>query len=154
MVAYLGLSFISLMIAPQFLALSRQLRIAPGFALSTLLSIRAGYPVWGVAVPLLILTLAGLLYLGRLPTGWFARSKRNSLNGRTSQGLQATELAAWELAGQRQTAQTGAAWVLFGGVLVLGIALCVFGPLLELLYSVAVPIGLCLQLDFFSVSGV
>lgn len=152
-VSYFGLSFISLMIAPRFLALSRQLHVAPGFALSTLLSIRAAYPVWGVVVPLLILTLAGCLYLCHLPTRWFTRSKPIPVDGKTSQNLHATESAAWEFDNQRQPAQPSAAWVLLGGVLVLGIALCVFGPLLELLYSVATPVGLCLPLDFLTASG-
>ncbi len=152
-VSYLGLTFISLGIAPQFLSLSRQLHVAPGFALATLLSIRAGYPIWGVAIPLLILTLASLLYFGRLPTRWFTHSKRNSLERKLSQSRYAPEFVAWEMAGQRQPVRTGAAWVIAGGVLVLGIALCVFGPLLELLYSVAAPVGLWLPFNLPTASG-
>ena len=157
-VSYFGLTFISLGIAPQFLALSRQLHVAPGFALSTLLSIRAGFPIWGAVVPLLILTSASALYLFHLPTRWFTRSKRMPVDrmpaGRkTSQSQHATSFTAWGFDDQRQPTQPGAAWVLLGGVLVLGIALCVFGPLIELLYSVALPLGLYLPLEFLPARG-
>lgn len=152
-VSYFGLSFISQAIAPQFLALSRQLRVEPGFALSTLLNIRAAYPIWGVVVPLVILTLTGSLYLCRLPMRWFTRSTQTTLNGKSSQLVHAAEFAAWEFDNRRQPVQPSAAWVLLGGVLVLGIALCVFGPLIELLYSVAAPLGLCLPPDFVTASG-
>lgn len=152
-VSYFGLTFISLVIAPQFLVLSRQMHIEPGFALSTLLSIRAGFPIWGVVVPLLIFTLTCALYLFRLPTRWFTRSMRMPVDGKVSPSLHATEFATWEFDNQRQPVQPSAAWVLLGGVLVLGIALCVFGPLIELLYSVAAPIGLCLPLDFLTARG-
>ena len=152
-VSYFSLAFISLVIAPQFLALSRQLQTTPGFALSTLLSIRAAYPVWGVGVPLLILTLAGILYLCHLPTRWFTRSKQWPVDGKMPLSLHTNEFEVWEFDNQRPPTQPGAAWVLLGGVLVLGIALCVFGPLIELLYSVALPLGLCLPLGFLTASG-
>ncbi|MCC7333718.1 MAG: hypothetical protein IT422_01390 [Pirellulaceae bacterium] len=157
-VSYIGLTFISLGIAPQFLALSRQLHVAPGFALSTLLSIRAGFPIWGVVVPLLILTSVCALYLFHLPTRWFTRSKRMPVDRmpvdrKTSPSQHATNFTTWGFDDQHRPTQPGAAWVLLGGVLVLGIALCVFGPLIELLYSVALPLGLCLPLGFLTASG-
>ncbi|MEO8270544.1 MAG: hypothetical protein ABI557_12545 [Aureliella sp.] len=152
-VSYFGLTFISLAVAPQFLALSRQLHVAPGFALTTLLNIRAGFPVWGLVVPVLIMTLAGLLYLCRLPTRWFTRSKQLTVNRQSSRSLHSRKDVAWGFDYQPQPMQTSAAWVLLGGVLVLGIALCVFGPLIELLYSVAAPIGLCFPFNFLTASG-
>lgn len=152
-VSYLGLSFISQAIAPLFLALSRQMHVEPGLALSTLLNIRAAYPVWGVGVPLLVLALTWALYVCRLPAGWFTRPSQRSLSENYSQSVAAAEFAILEYDDQRQPVQPSAGWVLLGGVLVLGIALCVFGPLVELLYSVAAPLGLCWPVYFLIASG-
>ena len=146
--AYVGLAYISLGVAPQFLVLSRQLRVAPGIALSVVLSIRESFPIWGTLVPILIVTLAGWLYF-RTPSTRLAASPKR-LPAPESSAVEQPEPTAWALtvgqAPESTAAQTSSAWVLVGGVLVLGIALCVFGPLIELLYSVTLPLGSTLPL--------
>lgn len=135
-VGYAGLMFISLVIAPQFLSFARQARISPGIALTTVLAIRAAAPIWGILVPLLIAAWAIVLYGRNRP----ARSppsvqRRSLLDPQADSGSSCKGEV-----GESRGLNTGATGVLLGGLLALGIALCVFGPLIELLYNVAVPV--------------
>lgn len=135
-VGYCGLMFISLAIAPQFLWFARQARITPGIALKILLWIRAAVPIWGSLVPLLIVAWGIFLYGRNKP----ARSQQ-SAQRRSLLHLQAdAKTLCSGVADESSGLSTGVAGVLLGGVLALGIALCVFGPLIELLYSVALPV--------------
>lgn len=135
-VGYCGLMFISLGIAPQFLSFARQARISPGIALTTVLGIRAAAPIWGFLVPILIVAWAIVLYGRNRPAKLLRSALRRSLLG-----LQAdSDNVCCSEVGESSGLNTGATGVLLGGLLVLGIALCVFGPLVELLYNVATPV--------------
>lgn len=135
-VSYCALMFISLFIAPLFLWFARQARLSPGIALEILLGIRAAVPIWGIVVPLLIAGWAIYLY---------GRHRRVRLRGfpQSSPSLTLDGDADALCKGVNEDSRvisTGAAGALLGGLLALGIALCVFGPLIELLYSVALPV--------------
>lgn len=135
-VGYCGLMFISLGIAPQFLSFARQARISPGIALTTVLGIRAAAPVWGFLVPILVMAWAIALYgrnrPARLP---HSAQRRSRLDVQADSG----NVCRSEV-GESSGLNTGVTGVLLGGLLALGIALCVFGPLVELLYDVATPV--------------
>lgn len=135
-VGYCGLMFISLGIAPQFLSFARQARISPGIALTTVLGIRAAAPIWGILVPLLSVAWAIVLYGRNRPARLPQRAQRRSL---LDPRADSSNMCRGEQ-GASSGLNTGATGVLLGGLLALGIALCVFGPLIELLYHVAMPV--------------
>ncbi len=135
-VGYCALMFISLLIAPMFLWFARQARLSPGIALEFLLGIRAAVPIWGIVVPLLIASWAVYLY---------GRHRRVPLQGLPQRPAvlsldPAIDSPCKGMLDDYRAINTGVAGALLGGLLALGIALCVFGPLIELLYSVALPV--------------
>lgn len=135
-VGYCGLMFISLAVAPLFLSFARQARLSPGTALETLLEIRAAAPIWGILVPLLIAAWAIYLYGCDRPARFSASVRAGTL---LDQQPDAGTLCRGAVEGSHGL-DTGVAGVLLGGLLAFGIAMCVFGPLIELLYSVALPV--------------
>ena len=115
---------VCLMVVPQFEALRQQIGAPTGFALSVLLGVRSTMYIWGPTVPLILIGLVVLLARAEV-SGGLSRRK---------------PVVTMVTPGERDgILRQGAAVTLLGGVVVLLIALSVFGPLVEFLIHASAP---------------